>query len=242
MNEPRHVAIIMDGNGRWAESQGLPRSAGHKAGIKALCEIVRYANEINLQWLTLFAFSSENWARPQKEVGYLLELLQVFIENDLMALNDANVRIKIIGDREHLSEHIADLLHTAEKVTHTNTGLTLIVAFNYGSRNEIIRAVNSLLKLKALGKLSEDKITQELFERQLDSHGIPDPDLIIRTGGELRLSNFLLWQAAYSELYFCEKFWPEFTAAEFTKALKSYKNRERRFGGISLKTKENTNC
>jgi len=232
MSNPRHIAIIMDGNGRWAQSRGLPRSAGHKAGMEALHKIVNHASRIKLQWLTLFAFSSENWSRPQSEIDHLLGLLKIFVRRDLLNLHRENVCIKIIGDRDGLSTDIVMLLDEAETLTQSNTGLQLVVAFNYGGRNEIVRATKAIAeKVKSL-HLDLDEITEDVISRALDTKMIPDPDLIIRTSGELRLSNFLLWQAAYSEFYFTEATWPDFSTELFDDAVHCYLSRDRRFGRL----------
>lgn len=232
MTEPRHVAIIMDGNGRWATSRGLARSAGHKAGVEALRIVVREAGKMGLEWLTLFAFSSENWSRPDSEVSELLMLLKLFIRRDLAELNNNNVRVRVIGNRIHLQAEIRDLLTEAERLTRANTGLNLVIAFNYGSRDEITRAVKSIGADIAAGRLDPMSISDDLISAHLDTSGMPDPDLIIRTSGEMRLSNFLLWQAAYAELLFVPCLWPEFGAQEFKEAIAAYKCRSRRYGGL----------
>lgn len=232
MSNPRHIAIIMDGNGRWAQSRGLPRSAGHKAGMEALRKIVNHASRIKLQWLTLFAFSSENWSRPQSEVDHLLGLLKIFVRRDLLNLQRENVCIKVIGDRGGLSTDIVALLDEAETLTKTNTGLHLVVAFNYGGRNELVRATKVIAEKVRSLNLDLDKITEDVISHALDTNLIPDPDLIIRTSGELRLSNFLLWQAAYSEFYFSEATWPDFSTELFDDAIHCYLSRDRRFGGL----------
>lgn len=229
---PRHVAIIMDGNGRWAGARRLPRAAGHRAGMETLREVVRHAAHKGIEWLTLYAFSSENWLRPAEEVGSLLSLLKIFIRRDLQALRRDKVRIRIIGDRSDLSAEILALLHEAEEETRHNTGLNLIVAFNYGSRNELARVAQKLAAQAAAGALAPKDIDEKLFAEYLDTASQPDPDLIIRTGGEIRLSNFLLWQAAYAELSFVPCYWPAFTIADFDAALAAYGKRERRFGRL----------
>lgn len=230
---PRHVAIIMDGNGRWAKSHGLPRTAGHRKGMETVREIVRAASDIGIGFLTLFAFSSENWRRPETEVTDLLGLLKLFIRRDLAELHRDNVRIRVIGDRRNLRGDILPLLLEAEETTRDNSGLTLVIAFNYGARDELVRAVSSLASDVAAGRLNPDDITCDLIDSRLDTVGIPDPDLIIRTSGEERLSNFLLWQAAYSELMFVPDYWPDFDKTLFCEALERYAARERRFGGLS---------
>ncbi|WP_209846331.1 isoprenyl transferase [Rhizobium herbae] len=235
-NVPTHVAIIMDGNGRWANSRGLPRTMGHRKGVEAVREAVRTAGEVGIRYLTLFAFSSENWSRPEAEVSDLMGLLKAFIRRDLADLHRQNVRIRVIGDKTNLRGDILPLLIEAEDTTRNNTGITLVIAFNYGSRDEMTRAMQALAVEVAQGKLSADQITPERIASKLDTAGIPDPDLVLRTSGEERLSNFLLWQAAYSELLFIPELWPDFTREVFLDALKTYAGRERRFGGLSQPT------
>ncbi|MGM4980990.1 MULTISPECIES: isoprenyl transferase [Rhizobium] len=232
---PEHVAIIMDGNGRWANARGLPRTMGHRKGVEAVRETVRAAGDIGVKYLTLFAFSSENWRRPETEVSDLLGLLKAFIRRDLAELHRQNVRIRVIGDRSNLRGDILPLLIEAEETTRDNTALTLVIAFNYGSRDEIARAVVSLAKDVEAGRLRPQDISPELLDARLDTAGIPDPDLIIRTSGEERLSNFLLWQAAYSEFMFMPEYWPDFSRDLFFAALEKYAARDRRFGGLSGK-------
>ena len=232
---PEHVAIIMDGNGRWANARGLPRTMGHRKGVEAVRETVRAAGDIGVKYLTLFAFSSENWRRPETEVSDLLGLLKAFIRRDLAELHRQNVRIRVIGDRSNLRGDILPLLIEAEETTRDNTALTLVIAFNYGSRDEIARAVVSLAKDVEAGRLRPQDISPELLDARLDTAGIPDPDLIIRTSGEERLSNFLLWQAAYSEFMFMPEYWPDFSRDLFFAALEKYAARDRRFGGLSAK-------
>lgn len=230
---PCHVAIIMDGNGRWARARGLPRTMGHKKGVEAVREVVRTAGDIGVEYLTLFAFSSENWRRPEAEVSDLMGLLKAFIRRDLADLHRENVRIRVIGDRENLRSDILPLLLEAEETTRNNTALTLVIAFNYGSRDEMARAMRQIaVKVKA-GLLEPEAITPELIDAHLDTAGMPDPDLIIRTSGEERLSNFLLWQAAYSEMVFVPEFWPDFGRDLFLSTIETYAARERRFGGLS---------
>ncbi|MBO9098300.1 MULTISPECIES: isoprenyl transferase [Rhizobium] len=232
---PEHVAIIMDGNGRWASARGLPRTMGHRKGVDAVRETVRAAGDVGIKYLTLFAFSSENWRRPEAEVTDLLGLLKAFIRRDLSELHRQNVRIRVIGDRQNLRGDILPLLIEAEETTKNNTALTLVIAFNYGSRDEIARAIVSLAKDVEAGRLRPQDITPALIDGRLDTAGIPDPDLIIRTSGEERLSNFLLWQAAYSEFMFVPDYWPDFSRALFLSALERYAARDRRFGALSAK-------
>jgi undecaprenyl diphosphate synthase len=235
-NVPTHVAIIMDGNGRWANSRGLPRTMGHRKGVEAVREAVRTAGDVGIRYLTLFAFSSENWSRPEAEVSDLMGLLKAFIRRDLADLHRQNVRIRVIGDKTNLRGDILPLLIEAEDTTRNNTGITLVIAFNYGSRDEMTRAMQALAVDVAQGRLTPDQITPERIASKLDTAGIPDPDLILRTSGEERLSNFLLWQAAYSELLFVPDLWPDFNRDVFLDALKTYAGRERRFGGLSQPT------
>lgn len=233
---PQHVAIIMDGNGRWAKERGLPRTVGHTKGVEAVRQAVETAGEYGIGFLTLFAFSSENWSRPEAEVSDLLGLLRRFIRRDLAELHRANVRIKVIGNRANLKGDILPLLLEAEDTTRTNTGLTLIIAFNYGSRDELTRAAKRLACLVEAGDLKACDITEQVLASELDTFGIPDPDLIIRTSGEERLSNFLLWQAAYSEFVFLPGYWPDFGREMFAEALRIFAARDRRFGGLSAST------
>jgi undecaprenyl diphosphate synthase len=233
---PRHVAIIMDGNGRWAAARGLPRVEGHRRGVVALRKTVRAAHELGISVLTIFSFSSENWSRPQSEIRDLLLLLRRFIRNDLADLHKSNVRVRVIGEREDLAPDIRGLLQEAEDLTRNNDGLTLVVAFNYGARQEIARAARRLAVEVARGHLSANDITPELLARHLDAPDVPDPDVIIRTSGEQRLSNFLMWQAAYSELIFVPINWPDFDRPALEAAIAEYHRRERRFGGLIVQT------
>jgi undecaprenyl diphosphate synthase len=233
---PRHVAIIMDGNGRWAAARGLPRAEGHRRGVEALRKTVRAAGELGISVLTIFSFSSENWSRPPSEIRDLMGLLRRFIRNDLAELHQNNVRVRVIGERDDLDGDIRRLLEEAEGLTRNNDGLTLVVAFNYGARQEIARAARRLAVEVAQGRLSADAITPELLARHLDAPDLPDPDVIIRTSGEQRLSNFLLWQAAYSELVFTSTYWPDFDRAALESAIDEYRRRERRFGGLIAQT------
>ncbi len=233
---PRHVAIIMDGNGRWAAARGLPRVEGHRRGVEALRKTVRAASELGISVLTIFSFSSENWSRPQSEIRDLLALLRRFIRNDLADLHKSNVHVRVIGEREDLPTDIRALLEEAEDLTKHNDGLMLVVAFNYGARQEIARAARRLALEVLEGRLSADDITPDLLARHLDQPDLPDPDVIIRTSGEQRLSNFLLWQAAYSELVFVPIYWPDFDRAALEGAIAEYRRRERRFGGLIAQT------
>ena len=231
MTTPEHVAIIMDGNGRWAQARGLPRLAGHRAGVDALRQTVRVASEAGVSWLTVYAFSSENWSRPQAEVNDLMGLLRIFIRRDLAELHHSGVRIRIVGDRVGLQKDIAALLAEAETLTAQNKRLNLVIAFNYGGRDEIVRTVRALAQRVLDGGIAVEAIGEAAFTGALDTAGMPDPDLVIRTSGEMRLSNFLLWQAAYAELVFLPCLWPDFSKADFLEALATFEARSRRFGG-----------
>jgi undecaprenyl diphosphate synthase len=230
---PVHVGVIMDGNGRWAARRGLPRIEGHQRGLEALRETVRAAIEFGLDYLTVYSFSMENWNRPVQEVADLMGLLKRFIHNDLSELHKSGVKVKVIGARANLKADILALLQEAEERTKANSRLTLIVAFNYGSRQEIAGAARALAKGAAAGLINASEIDETLFARYLDTAGIPDPDLIIRTSGEQRLSNFLMWQAAYSEFVFLPMHWPDFDRQAFSAALAEFSARERRFGGVT---------
>ncbi|GJD38256.1 MULTISPECIES: isoprenyl transferase [Methylobacterium] len=232
---PAHVAIIMDGNGRWAARRGLPRVEGHRRGVEAVRRAVRSAIELGVSYLTIYSFSSENWRRPPAEIADLMGLLKLFVRRDLAELHGNNVRVKIIGAREGLSTDIAALLDEAESRTRGNTGLTLVIAFNYGGRQEILRAVRTLAQAVADGRMSPAEIGLEAITQALDTTGIPDPDLVIRTSGEQRLSNFLTWQTAYAEYVIVPEFWPDFDHACFHAAIDEYHRRDRRFGGLSGK-------
>lgn len=233
---PRHVAIIMDGNGRWASSRGLPRAAGHKQGVDALRRAVRAASGFGIEYLTIYSFSSENWSRPPTEVSFLMELLKRFIRTDVAELHRAGVRITIIGDREGLDPGIVAMLQEAESLTRENSRLKLVVAFNYGSRQEITRAARTIARKVAEGKIDPADITPAVIANHLDTGGMPDPDLLIRTGGEQRLSNYLLWQCAYTEFVFLPEYWPDFTAEVFQRAIDEYQARDRRYGGLKAQT------
>jgi undecaprenyl diphosphate synthase len=230
---PAHVGIIMDGNGRWAKARGLPRFEGHRRGVEAVRVAVRSAIRLGVRYLTIYSFSSENWRRPASEVSDLMGLLRRFIRNDLADLHRENVKVRVIGTRDDLGPDLRGLLDEAEVLTHSNTGLSLIVAFNYGARQEIAAAARRLAEDAVAGLIDPASIDAEMLGRRLDTAGIPDPDLVIRTSGEQRLSNFLLWQAAYTELVFLPIHWPDFDETAFRSALREFAARERRFGGIS---------
>jgi undecaprenyl diphosphate synthase len=233
---PRHVAIIMDGNGRWAAARGLPRVEGHRRGVEALRRTVRATGELGIRYLTIFSFSTENWSRPAAEVSELMGLLRRFVRNDLAELHRSNIRVRIIGERNGLNSDIGRLLTEAEDLTYGNSGLTLIVAFNYGARQEIARAVKRMTEAVAKGDLPPEKVDADAIGHFLDAPDVPDPDLIIRTSGEQRLSNFLLWQSAYSEFVFLPINWPDFDRAALEAAILEYRRRERRFGGLVAQT------
>jgi len=230
---PRHVAIIMDGNGRWAAARGLPRTEGHRRGVEALRRTVRAAGELGISILTVFSFSSENWSRPPAEVHDLMALLRRFIRNDLAELDDNNVRVRVIGERVALEAEIRRLLEEAEGLTAGNDGLMLVIAFNYGGRQEIARAARRLAKEVQAGCLDANEIEEEHLARFLDAPDLPYPDVILRTSGEQRLSNFLLWQAAYSDLVFVPTHWPDFDRAALEHALAEYRHLKRRRCGLS---------
>lgn len=233
MAAPAHIAIIMDGNGRWAVERGLPRTAGHRAGVEALRQTVRAAGDMGVSYLTVFAFSSENWTRPQSEISDLMGLLKLFIRRDLAELHKNGVRVRMIGERQSLKPDILALVQEAEQVTAENGEMDLIIAFNYGSRDELARACAKIVSKVQSGEICESSIRSETIAAHLDTTGIPDPELIIRTSGEQRLSNFLLWQAAYSEFVFVPCYWPDFGPADLERAIADYLARDRRFGGVA---------
>ncbi len=227
-NLPKHIGVIMDGNGRWAKKRGLPRSAGHKAGADGLKKIVTACNKMGIKYITVYAFSTENWSRPKAEVDFLMNLLLGYLRDAENTLAGENVVIRAIGSRKELSEEIREQIVKTEEFTKNNTGIVMNIALNYGSREEITTAVRSIVKD---GTPSED-ITPKLISEKLYTKGQPDPDLLIRTSGEIRLSNFMLWQLAYSEMYFTDKLWPDFSVADLEKAILEYQRRNRRFGGV----------
>ncbi len=230
---PRHVAIIMDGNGRWARARGLPRLAGHRRGAEAVRQAVRAAAELGIGYLTLYSFSSENWKRPLDEVNDLMGLLRWYLRSEIAELHAANVRLKVIGNRRRLAPDIVSLIAGAEQQTGANTGLTLVVALSYGAREEIVAAAQALARQAAAGALPPEAIDEAAVEAVLHTAGIPDPDLIIRTSGEQRLSNFLLWQAAYAEFLFVDTLWPDFTKADLEAAVAEFQRRHRRYGALA---------
>ena len=230
--EISHIALIMDGNGRWARSKGLPRYEGHAQGLRTLRKLLRDLKNLNISYLTLFTFSIDNWKRPKEETSKLMQLLRKFISNDLSELHSNNVRIKVIGSRKEIPKDIVDLINGAEALTVDNTGLYLQVAFNYSGRQEIINATKKIAIASTKGEIDPNKIDNTIFESNLYSAGVPDPDLIIRTGSEKRVSNFLLWQLSYSEVYFEECLWPDFNKNKLDLAINDYNSRSRRFGNV----------
>lgn len=233
---PRHLGVIMDGNGRWARARGKPRTEGHIAGVKALRRMVELCIRYGVDHLTVFSFSSENWTRPRDEVNFIFGLLRRFVASDLEKLIRNNVQVRIIGSRQGLDESLQRLIAEVEAKTRANTGLQLVVAFNYGGKAEITEAMREIARGVAAGLIKPEDITEATVERALYTSGIPDPDIIIRTSGERRFSNFLLWQGAYSELIFVEENWPDFDESTFLRVLEEYASRERRFGGIEAIT------
>ena len=233
---PRHVAVIMDGNGRWAQIRGMPRNFGHKQGVEATRRLVRAAHEIGLEALTIYGFSTENWSRPAEEVSLLMGLLKSYFTAEISELHKAGIRIRVIGRKDDFSPDIKSLLDQAEAVTAANTGMTLGVALSYGGRQEIMDGVKALAAEVAAGTLQPEDISAGHLEGALESADLPSLDLIIRTSGEQRLSNFLLWQAAYAELYFDPVLWPDYSAKHFSTALLAFANRERRFGGLQAQS------
>ncbi|WP_434618816.1 isoprenyl transferase [Azospirillum sp. B2RO_4] len=230
---PGHVAIIMDGNGRWAKARGLPRTAGHKKGVDAVRRTVEAARELGIGTLTIFSFSSENWRRPEEEVSDLMGLLRFYLRSEVAELHRAGVRLRVIGDRTRLSEDINRLIDNAEGLTRDNKVMTLVVALSYGSRLEIVHAARRLAEEVAAGRLKPEAIDEDALSARLYTADIPDPDLIIRTSGEKRISNFLLWQAAYAELVFVDTLWPDFTKRDLEAAIEEFHRRERRFGATT---------
>nr|WP_129597180.1 isoprenyl transferase [Anaerophilus nitritogenes] len=229
---PKHIAVIMDGNGRWAKKRGLPRSAGHKAGVEALREIIKTCSNLHIQYLTLYAFSTENWKRPKEEVSALMQLLIYYLKQEVSDLHKNNVKIKTIGDIQKLPKAAIEEIEASIELTQNNTGLVVNIALNYGGRDEIIHAVKKLCEEVKENRIEIEEIDEYMLEKFLYTKGLPDPDLLIRPSGELRISNFLLWQIAYSEFWFSNIFWPDFNKDALMKALLDYQKRDRRFGGI----------
>ena len=229
-NIPKHIAIIMDGNGRWAKSKGLPRFAGHKEGVKTVREITGKCGEIGVEYLTLFTFSSENWNRPKTEVTALMTLLTGTLRKEIKNLDKNNVRFSTIGDISKLPQKAQKEINESIDFTKSNTGLNLVLALNYGGKQEILNATNEIIKDIKNGKINSDDVTEELFNSKLYTNLIPNPDLLIRTGGDYRISNFMLWQLAYTELHITPHYWPDFTENELLKAINEFNSRERRYG------------
>lgn len=227
---PRHVAIIMDGNGRWAKKRHLPRIAGHKEGLNAVRRVVKACGEVGIEVLTLFAFSSENWRRPSEEVNGLLGLFLTALQGEVRKLNENNVQLRVIGDRNRFGKTLQSSIQTAEELTANNTGLKLVVAADYGGRWDIVQAAKAVFEQVQAGNLAINAFSEDVLAKFLCLNDLPEPDLFIRTSGEQRISNFMIWQLAYSELYFTESFWPDFDANTLAEALAFYANRERRFG------------
>lgn len=232
MNIPQHVAIILDGNGRWAKQHGMPRNYGHTQGAKNVEIICREAWNLGIKYLTVYAFSTENWARPQDEVNALMKLLRNYMKNCIKTAEKNHMRVRIIGDKTMLDEDIQESIRNLEEASRYQDGLNFQIAINYGSRDEMLRAMRQMAADLTAGTITEEDISEPVFQNYLDTAGIPDPDLLIRTSGEQRLSNYLLWQCAYSELYFTEVPWPDFTKEELVKAIEDYNKRDRRFGGL----------
>ena len=232
MNVPEHVAIILDGNGRWAKAKGMPRNYGHMQGAKAVEDILVDARDLGIKYLTVYAFSTENWSRPEAEVSALMTILRNYLKTSIKKSMKNNVRCRVIGDRSALSEDIQKAIAELEEATAGNTGLTFTIAINYGSRDEITRSVKKIAAKVENGELKADDITEELIAKNLDTDFLPDPDLLIRTCNEQRVSNFLLWQLAYTEFYYTPIAWPDFNKAELVKAIEAYGGRNRKFGGL----------
>ena len=232
MSTPEHIAIILDGNGRWAKSKGMPRNYGHTVGAKNVENICKAANDLGVKYLTLYAFSTENWNRPESEVAALMKLLESYLKNCIKTANKNNMRVRVIGEISRLSENFQEKIRNLEEVSSVNTGLNLTIAINYGSRDEMIRAVKHMIADHDAGKLSADDIDADTFSSYLDTRELPDPDLLIRTSGEQRLSNYLLWQLAYAEFYFTDVAWPDFHKEDLIRAIEKYNGRDRRYGGV----------
>lgn len=230
---PQHVAIILDGNGRWAKAKGMPRNYGHTAGAKNVETVCQAAHDLGVKYVTMYAFSTENWNRPEGEVEALMKLLESYLKNCIKTADKNNMRVRVIGDTTRLSERFQERIRELEAASAKNDGLNLQIAINYGSRDEMTRAMRRMSEDVAAGKRKPEEITESVFEEYLDTAGIPDPDLLIRTSGELRLSNFLLWQLAYSEFYFTDVPWPDFHKEELERAIEAYNKRDRRFGGLT---------
>ncbi|MBE5959365.1 MAG: isoprenyl transferase [Lachnospiraceae bacterium] len=233
MKIPNHVAVIMDGNGRWAKKRMLPRNMGHRAGAKAVENIIEEAHDIGIKYLTVYAFSTENWNRPEQEVSALMKLLRNYLEDCIKNANKNNIRVRVIGERSRLDNDIIDRINELEEASKNNDGINFTIALNYGSRDEIVRAIRKISKDCEDGKINSKDITEETVSSYLDTSDLPDPDLMIRTSGEERLSNYLLWQLAYTEFYFTDVLWPDFDREELEKAVIKFNERDRRFGKVS---------
>lgn len=229
---PAHIGIIMDGNGRWAKKRGLPRSAGHRAGARTLEKITRFAGEIGIKYVTFYAFSTENWKRPPQEVESLMRLMNVYLDDYRRLIGDEDIRIRFIGKRDGLSDEIKRKIDIVEKATESNSNITMNIALNYGGREEMIHAVKKISSMVSSGEISVDDIDEKIVSDNLYTYYMPDPDLIIRPSGELRLSNFLMWQSAYSEFWFSDINWPDFTGDDLLRAIADYQKRNRRYGGV----------
>ena len=230
---PQHIAIILDGNGRWAKAKGMPRNYGHTAGARNVETVCQAAHDLGVKYVTMYAFSTENWNRPEGEVEALMKLLESYLKNCIKTADKNNMRVRVIGDTTRLSERFQERIRELEAASAKNDGLNLQIAINYGSRDEMTRAMRRMSEDVAAGKRKPEEITESVFEESLDTAGMPDPDLFIRTSGELRLSNFLLWQLAYSEFYFTDVPWPDFHKEELERAIEAYNKRDRRFGGLT---------
>ncbi len=229
---PNHVAIIMDGNGRWAKKRLMPRNMGHVQGARTVEQIIEDAYNLGIKYLTVYAFSTENWKRPQDEVNALMKLLKDYLKNCIKRANKNNMRVRVIGDKTGLEQSIQDKIQELEEVSAKNTGINFTIAINYGSRDEMVRAMRRMMEDCKNGDLLPSEVSEEVFQSYLDTSDLPDPDLLIRTSGELRLSNYLLWQLAYTEFYFTDVLWPDFNKAELEKAIEYYNGRDRRFGAV----------
>jgi len=231
-NIPKHIAIIMDGNGRWAKAKNLPRALGHKAGVETIRRIIKEADRLGVKYMTLYAFSTENWKRPKDEVSTLMKLLVQYLKEEISELHEKGVVINVLGDSSKLPKDCIDEIQKAKEKTKNNTGIVMNVALNYGGRDEIVKATRAIAQRVALGEIEPSDIDDEMFKDNLYTKGMPDPDIIIRPSGEQRLSNFLLWQCAYSEFWYSNINWPDFTEADLRRAIYDFQNRDRRFGGI----------
>jgi len=236
---PKHIAIIMDGNGRWAKEKGLVRTVGHRQGIERIKEIIKAASELGVGVVTFFAFSTENWNRPKEEVNMLMRYLNNFLDRQVKELHKNNIRLIVIGQNDPIPKYLQKKIKEAERKTKDNTGLKMVLALNYGSRQEIVDAAKRFAGSVMRGEIDIEGLDTEAFSRYFYTAGLPDPDILIRTSGEMRISNFLLWQLSYAELYFSKKYWPDFRRADLEEVIREYQNRERRFGGIDAGKKDN---